>query len=225
MSKRQDRAASSPKLRVKLRVQVMRAVGAWYLDEVRKHPDLEMNIDAETKDFFVSLSFRTGNYVELGRSFAERFANATLKTLGEKNPAALLQVEPPYKMPNDSDSAIAEICIAIKNALNRQKGGPQKLDPLLAYEANLKQKRTRKRSAPGQTGDAYSHELVGKEFGVSNKGAIAAAIAKGFATHQQIDAARSFLPPGAEVLFALTDASDGGKSGVLAALVPSRKRC
>lgn len=222
MIKRPASAASSPKLRVKLRVDVMRALGEWYLDQSRKYPELD--IDAETRDFFVSLSRRTGSFVELDRGFAERFATECLKALGEKNPAALLQVGPHYEMPTDSDCAIAEICIEIKKALNRRKGRPQLLDPLLAYEANLKHKHTRKRSARGQTGDAYSHELVGNEFGVTNKGAIADAIAKGVATNQRINSARALLPPDAEVLFVLTDASESGQSGVLAALVPPRKK-
>lgn len=209
--------SGKPKIRPALRVVAMRVAGKWVLDSGQKLPK-------EKFDFLVSLSRRSGNFVQMDRAFAERFVSEWTSVIKQHRPDLLLQVRPCSGTPASGEEAIAEIVADIREALGKGKGRPPKIDPLAAYEANLKHKRSRTRSSSGVSGDAYSSELVAESLGVKSKTSIEAAIPKGRETATNISKAKAMLPDGAEVIFVLTDSHDGGKSGVLVASVPPLKK-
>lgn len=203
-------------IRVGLRVSAMRVAGKWVLDSGQKLPK-------EKYDFLVSLSRRSGNFVEIDRAFAERFVAEWTSVIEQCRPDLLFQVRPCSGTPESGEEAIAEIVADIREALEKGKGAPAKIDPLEAYEANLKHKRSRTRTSSGVAGDPYAIELVAESLGVKSKTCIEAAIRKGRETATNISKAKAMLPDGAEVLFVLTDSHDGGKSGVLVASAPPPK--
>lgn len=209
-------------MRIALRVKAMRVAGKWFQDSLS--PKARQDLPKETFDLLDSLARRSGNYIEIERALAERFVVGWTDIIEQHRPDLLLQVRPCTGAPASGEEAVAEIVADIREALRRGRGRPPKIDPLVAYEANQKHKRSRKmRSSSGAHG-RYSHELVAESLGVSSKGNLAAAIRKGLETATNISKAKAMLPDGAEVLFVLTDSHDGGKSGVLVASVPPLKK-
>lgn len=211
------------KIRVGLRVKAMRVAGKWFQDAVT--PEVHENFPKEAFDLLNSFARRSGNYIQIERALAERFVIRWTDVLEQRRPDLLFQVRPCTGAPASGEEAVAEIVADIREALLRNgKGRPPKIDPLVAFDANSKHKRSRKRSTSGVAGDAYSHELVAKELGVNSKGTIDTAIRKGRETATHINKAKAMLPEGAEILFVYTDSHDGGKSGVLVASVPPLKK-
>lgn len=210
----------SVKLKVKLRVKAMRVAAAWLLSHVDKNSELRGKFLADTFNFIASLSQRSGSYVAMDRDFAERFVKGWKMVLP---PMLLLQERPCSGIPESGEIAIAEIVIDIQEALNRGRGRPSRIDALQAFEVNERHKLARHRNSRGVS-SKLSYELTMDELGINNKDVISKAIRKGFETTQNIERAKSALPAGAEILFVLTDSSDGGESGVLVAQVNGCKQ-
>lgn len=216
---------SGKKLRVTLRVNAMRVAGKWFIDLIETRPHLRNSFSNEALDLLYSFSRRSGKFIEIDRIVAERFVDGWTYIIEQSDPMLFIQVRPCTGTPETGEEAIAEIVVDINKALRNGKGRPPEIDPLQAYEANLKHKRSRKRNYfSGVAGDPYASELAAESLGVKSKTSTEEAITKGRETATNISNAKAMLPDGAEVLFVLTDSHDGGKTGVLVASVPRCKK-
>lgn len=212
-------------MRVKLRIETMRLAGAWFLEQLEAHPHLRQRFRGDTLAFMTSLATRTGEEIKIPRVFAERFVEGWHETFHRIDPRLSLQIRPYLGPATTGEEAIAEIVGDIGMALRKPRGRDP-IDPIEAYEANDRHKKTRRRSAGGAGGCDYAHELAAAELGFKSKTAICEAITKGRVTKDRIHSmfmdASKVLPEGEkEILFVLTDAHEGGKSGVAMAVLVS----
>ena len=158
-------------VRIKLRVEAMRAAGAWFLNAINENPSLKGKFRDDTFKFIASFSQRSGSFVEIERDFAWRFIVGWKTVIP---PSYLLQLRPCTTIPVDGLHAIAEIIMDMQKTLSQRKGRPDNIDPVEAYELNQKTKTNRARGR-----SEYSHELVAEHFGVSNKGLISRKVSQG----------------------------------------------
>ena len=198
-------------IKVHLRSTTLMHVSPWLENEFNTGFDRN-KLQPDMREFFDSL-IKKGAMInatdtclkkrfDLDRKFAEQFVVRTLHWLDSNHPRLLLK-RTDYVAGNGL-TAIAEIAMDIKVALERKEGRPLAIDPLHAYELNEREKATHKRACNNSHNINPSHEIVANNLGVT-KNTLYSAISKGRDAAKTIAEARSSLPSDANPLFALVD--------------------
>ncbi|WP_079434207.1 hypothetical protein [Zoogloea sp. LCSB751] len=209
-------------MRVQVRSVAVKMVGQWFLEQLQEQPSLRGELPADQVEFLCSMAVRSGGYVEKGRPFFERFVVRWGGAIAIWNPGLCFQIRPALGVPPTPEAALAEIVEDIRTALQRKPGRQVKVYPVLAYEANERAKKSRKRNAAGIS-SAFSREAASDEIGVS-LGAMPKAVKRGREIAEVVQGMKALFPPGTEFPFALVnDRGEGPPDIVLAAQVRERK--
>ena len=210
-------AASGPKkkprqIKVDLRCDTLALVAKWLGSIFTAESDQnKVKLPTDRRKFYETLiklgmKNNTGTRrLDLDRTFAIGLVNDALSFFAKEHPHLLLQLSD--HRPVHFNTAMAEIVLTIKAALNRGEGRPRAVDPIEAYEANEQAKRTRDRASyksDNYTSSDSAHVVAANKLGVS-KNTLYSALADGRKAAAIIAEAKASLPSDAEVLFALVD--------------------
>ena len=154
-------------LKVPVRVATIRAVGAWYAQEIAAKPHLATAIRADTHKFLTGLARRSAKLLVMERSFAEGFVLHWRKVFRREWRNDLLLVPPMIeRAPVKGLDALAELVSDIQVALKRPEGRQPEIDPIEALEVAQEAKKRRRNYPTGAT-KPYTSELAADALGVS----------------------------------------------------------
>lgn len=143
--------------------------------------------------------------VDFERSELRKFVDSWVSTILEQQPSLLIQSEIPA---SDGSSAMAEIVLTMKRAIERGPGSPRSsIDPIDAFEADKAEQKNRLRNWPRSVKNtrptlAKKYRMAGVR---ASRNTLDAAIREGRGASEVISGLTSALGPSVVPLFALVD--------------------